>query len=547
MKIVLSGIMLSLYSVLSYAEIQATIDPPQVSTSETFTLTLTQHDSQSGGVPDLTPLQKDYIILGTERHLSYSIINGQSESSSEWVITLKPIKTGILTIPAITMGAEHSTPISINVEANAQKQDTSDEDDLNQDVMLKTEVNEKKPYVNQQIIYTVKLYNSKQLLDADYQGPQVKDALVVPLGDTKRYQTVKNTINYLVEEQNYAIYPQKSGSLTILSPTFTALIYAFNPQRVKVQDKGINLTVLPIPPQYKGKVWLPAKQVKLTEHYENANQTLLQGSTLTRTVTLEGTALPAQLLPNLDFAEPEGASVYPEKGVTHSQIKQGQLVDSIEFKVTYLFNKGGKITIPELNVPWFNTATGKNEHALLPARTIDITPALSSNIKSVTPVTRQSGSVPQNNVPLKSSPEPDQNNKPWLIALFFALAWVITLFLWWQQKHRKLLGKGHYKSALKQLEKACIACNPKQARDALLTWAALHWPDASLLNLTDLTKLVRDVHLKKELQRLSQVLYKNEGNKLWRGDELLKAIHAIKKGPDLKKPKANILPPINPF
>lgn len=63
--------------------------------------------------------------------------------------------------------------------------------------------------MNQQIIYKVTLYNSKHLLDADYQGPQVENALLIPLGQEKRYQTQKNNINYLVEEQNYAIFPQK--------------------------------------------------------------------------------------------------------------------------------------------------------------------------------------------------------------------------------------------------------------------------------------------------------------------------------------------------
>lgn len=45
----------------------------------------------------------------------------------------------------------------------------------------------------------------------------------------------------------------------------------------------------------------------------------------------------------------------------NNQIKQGNLVGSTVNKVTHLFNKAGKICLPELRLPWFNTETGKKE------------------------------------------------------------------------------------------------------------------------------------------------------------------------------------------
>ncbi|EHL32421.1 hypothetical protein LDG_5377 [Legionella drancourtii LLAP12] len=367
-KLIISGFF-CLFSVLAQAEVQLQLDSSQVSLEEPFRLMLTQDNLQTGsGIPDLTPLRKDFFILGTERSVNYAIINGQTQSSSTWTITLKAQKVGTLTIPPIKIGNEQTAPLTISVantdtDANANdaavKQPTKQ-----QDIMLTTEVNEKNPYVNQQITYKVTLYNSKQLLDANYQGPKVDNALLVPLGSEKRYQTQKNNVQYLVEEQSYAIFPQKSGPLKITSPVFNALVYNFEPQRVKVEDKTITLNVQPIPKQYADKKWLPAKQVKLTEKYENISQTLSEGSTLVRTVTLEGVGIPAQLLPMLNFAETDAFNVYPEKGQEKNQIIQGELISTTKIKVTYLLNKSGKITIPELRLPWFNTETGKEEIAL---------------------------------------------------------------------------------------------------------------------------------------------------------------------------------------
>jgi hypothetical protein len=549
MKKLLIGICFGLFSVLVQAEIQVQVDPAQVTLGEAFKLSLSQGDPQNGGVPDLTPLQKDFVILGTERNVNYNIINGQTQSSSQWIVTLRAKKTGILTIPALKIGLEQSSALTINVEVsgNDNAQDLQNDSSQQDGVMLIGKVDEKKPYLNQQITYTVKLYLSKRFMDAKYQVPKVDDALVKFLGEEKQYQMVQNNINYVVVEQKYAIFPQKQGTLKIQSPIFSALVYDFDPQRIQVQDKPITLEVQPIPPQYKGKAWLPAKQIKLSEAYENSNQTFSQGSTITRTVTIEGVAIPAELLPTLNFDSTDAYNVYPEKGAENTQEKQEQLTSSTEIKVTYLFNKAGKVTIPEVRLPWFNTATGKEEVAVLAPRSIDILPSASASMNNTSaPVVAQNKAVNQSPSETKLAAQTN-NNGAWMVALLFAIAWIITLGLWGWQRHSRGIGRGLYKKALSDLNKACSESNPGNARDALLKWASLQWPDAPLLNLTDLTKLVRDAHLKKQLHILSQVLYGNEDKALWRGDELIRAVNSVKRVKSRAERKTKILPPINPF
>ncbi|RUR13833.1 BatD family protein [Legionella sp. km772] len=546
MKRLFFALVLSTYVFMVHAEIQVQVNPSPVTINETFQLTLTQSDAQAGGVPDLSVLQKEFIILGTARQVNYSVINGQSTSTSQWVVTLKPLKTGVLSIPAIKMGAESSAPMTINVEAAGTKQDNSDFDQ--QDLLLKTSVNQDRPYVNQEIIYTVKIYNSKRLLDADYEAPKADNGLIIPLGDTKQYQTVQNNTSYVVEEQKYAVFPQKSGEFTISSPSFTALVYGFDPQRVKVSDKATKLTIQPIPPQYQG-AWLPAKKVSLSEEYENANQSLSQGSTLVRTVVVEGTGIPAQLLPSLDFKNSDAFSVYPEKGTDRNQIKQDELVGRTEFKVTYLFNKPGKIIIPELKLTWFNTTTGKEEIAILAPRSLDITPSLTTN-SSQTPTTSQVPTTTAANkaesLPVGSLPVKDTSYWPWLLALFFAAAWLITLGLAWWKKPRGTRRKHTEKKALESLKEACTSGNPQAARDALLKWASINWPDVALLNLNQLAQLTHDSQLKKQIQLLSQALYKKH-NHTWRGEELCQAVLALKANKTGWTGKTTVLPPINPL
>lgn len=537
---------LSLLSVMSFAEVQVQLEPSQITLGDTFQLTLTQDRSQNAGAPDLTALQKNFAILGTERSINYSVINGQTQSINQWVILLKALKPGIFTIPAIKLGSDQSAPITINVSAGSKVQDLPDNPMQQQDIVLLTEVHQKQPFVNQQVVYKVKIYvnTDKQVLDASYQGPQVDNALLMSLGEAKRYRSIQNNTNYIIEEQQYVLFPQKSGTLKITSPILRAMVFDFDSQRIQAQDKSINLTVAPIPKQYTAKTWLPAKKIALSEQYENTSQSFSQGSTLVRTITLEGVGVPTELLPNLSFDESDVYNVYPEKGTDQNQAVQGDIVGSKHMKITYLFNKSGKVTIPELRVPWFNTETKKNEVAVLAPRSLDISPSGSTKKVLSEPVVQNHST---NQLIPAVSGKQSGFNWGWIAALFLAIAWVVTLFLWRGQKKPKHTAKKPYKKALDELNKACAECNPQKARDALLQWGALHWPDAPLLNLTDLAKLVRDVQLKKQINLLSQVLYKTEEKALWRGDELVRAVNAIKQNRVDKSSKANVLPPINPF
>ena len=96
------------------------------------------------------------------------------------------------------------------------------------------------------------------------------------------------------------------------------------------------------------------------------------------------------------------------------------------------------------------------------------------------------------------------------------------------------------------MHKACIKNNPKRAHTALLRWAAVQWPDADILNLHQVAKLVHDSTLKKQLNVLSNVLYSKENNIQWQGDALWRSLKAYLNSKPTAKGKSTDLPPINP-
>lgn len=549
----LAGLLI-FFVTLAHAELSAELSESEVSLDEPFKLTITQENTQDSGIPDLTPLQKEFNVIGTERSINYLLIDGQARSTKQWIILLSAKKEGQLRIPAISIGQQSTKPLIITVTASptatGAQQSTARDKDKDKDVLLATELSNDSPYVNQQVIYTVKLYTSRRLLDADYQGPQIEDALIIPLGNARRYQSVENNRVYAVEEQRYAIFPQKSGDIEVISPTFKALVYDVIPRRVSVDDKSKHLSVKPIPEHYQGRNWLPAQNIRLSETYEPDTISFTQGHTLTRTITIESTGIPAQLLPPLQIESNEQFNAYPEKPEESNTVRHQQLLGRTSTKITYLFSKPGKITIPEVRLPWFNTTTGEEAVAVLPARDIEVKPAAvtaqqappsasGSNAQALKQNTASAPSKPVNQNPEFLSPG-------WILAALFALAWFVTLFLWFWQKRKQQGSKNGSKSALKDLQLACQQHHRQKAKEALLQWFKGQWPEAQLLNLTDLSKRIRDPRLKKQINLLSQSLYSHNTSQ-WQGDELWRALLAYKNTVADKKSRTNPLPPIHPF
>lgn len=524
--------------------INAQIEPTTAHVGEPLQLTLKLDNAQTGGTPDLTPLQKDFIITGTQASLSYSAINGVAKSTNTWIIQLIAKKSGLITLPPIQVGHLSSTPIQVNITEHADEISTEKESapqEENATVMLKCEASPATPFINQQVIYTVKLYNRHSLLEADYQPPQVDDALLIPLGEGRRYQTTLKGYQYNVDEQQYAIFPQKSGELHIKPPSLNAVVYDGTAKPIHIKGNPTPIKIAPIPASNTTSHWLPAQQVGLTELYEPSSTDIVQGDTIVRTLRLQAMAMPAELLPTYTFADSKQFSVYPEKPETQNTLRQQTLIGTTVTKVTYLFNQAGKAIIPPLSVTWFNTQTGQEEVITLPAH--ELTVALKPGSPNTSLTTTPKTAVHKKLItpPPITLPKHSFTLLYWIIGVVSMVGIVIAAL---RIQSRCFTITRKKRAALKSLKKACAMNDRTNARRALLNWAALQKPGVVLLNLDALTWL-DNPELQKQIQVLSRALYSPEET-AWNGNALWLAIQHYRPRPLLKKSPYQ-LPPIHPI
>ncbi len=237
LMISLLALLLMLAVNTSEASVRATLDRDAAFAGESLTLTIESDGLQSGLQPDITPLEKDFDVLGISTSTQVNIINGQRSDKTLWQVQLQPQHTGLLRIPPLNIGGKQTAALELKITEAPQQASTQS----GQHVFVKAEVNSvgKQTYVQQQIPYTVRLYYDKRLLEGELSAPNPDNAVVEQLGEDKNYSTVSNGHRYQVIERHYVISPEKSGSLHIPPATFSGRIAV--PERQKRNSRSGSL------------------------------------------------------------------------------------------------------------------------------------------------------------------------------------------------------------------------------------------------------------------------------------------------------------------
>ncbi|MBF0177620.1 MAG: BatD family protein [Magnetococcales bacterium] len=430
------------------AGVSARVDQSVLAAGDSLRLTLTLSGDQGRmPQPDLTPLQKDFQVLGSESERNLRIINGHRESTTGLSITLMPLRTGKLTIPSLEVAGMKTTPIAIEVlPAGSPTQGGSSGPNGGNSVgdnapsgayFLTAEVDTKTPYVQGQVILKVRFYRAIQFTQGEIADPVIEDALVERLGEDRPFTTDIKGRTYEVLERNYAIFPQKSGPITLPGLLFqgqariarqrgrapqTFSPFANDPffqnflghdpfanlleptRPVRLHSDPILLEVRPRPTTFTGPWWLPAAQVTLSDQGLSDPVHLKVGDPLTRTVGLFAKGLAATQLPEIPKPHLDGINIYPDQPVIQSQVKGKWILGEREEKWAIVPSQPGTYTLPAIEIPWWDITEDRAKVAKLPARTITVLPAAGTTPPPVAGAPSPASVLPRSTNPQVGTP-----------------------------------------------------------------------------------------------------------------------------------------------
>lgn len=562
-------------------EIESALDRNPVPINESFTLTFVS-EIDPDGEPDLLPLSAHFEILNVARGSQYSAVNGTLLRKFTWQIQMMAKEPGTLQIPAINFGKDRSKPLTVTVTWNGGSRNKtpgpgqapspmpappgsgSGAAPDGPGAMIELDASPKNPYVQAQVVVTVRVL-SRVAFTGDLGQPEIPGILLEKLDPDRQYTAVRNGLQYRVDERRYAMFPQKSGPLTIppveLLGEFVDPMTGMGPvgraaqKKFRLRSDSFNVDVKPIPAAFSGKVWLPASKLSLKEAWKPDGTTVAAGDAVTRTLTIKADSVSAGVLPDLDLGvTTQDFRQYPDQPVTKEDKTGAGMTSQRDQKIALIPVGPGKFTLPAIDLPWWNTSEDRMEVAHLPARILTVTPGAAKPAAAPEPlgVVNPGSALPDGAPAIDSgaaSPaiaatSPTHDRWFW-VALVALSGWILTALAWfWQSWHRKGIasdevlevtperGRLRVTEALKRLKKACEAGDLGAARDAVEAWSLEHWAG---LTAEDRHEALREL-LGTRLLELDRGLYGQEqatwdGKAFWRHleDRLLEARRSQKK------------------
>jgi len=524
---------LMLLTVPAQAALEASVDRTRLVEGETLELTLETEAANRFAQPDLSALEEHFDIRNSRQLSLVSQLDGRTQPVTRWVISLMPKRTGFVVIPPLRLDELVSQPISLQVltAGEAARDNTAQM----APIFIDAEVDTETPYVQAQVLLTLRVYHSVSLYDdSTLTGLDIPDARVESLGGPRNYERLINGIRHGVIEVRYAIFPMRSGALEVPSQLFTATTM---PSRtadstiargrlVQVRSPGITLQVRPIPPDYPpGAPWLPATDVSLSQAWQpDPGLDLLAGESLTRSFTIQAVGLNASQLPELSSLAGgtlAGLREYTDQPLLENLVVDGGIGGLRQDSAALLVQQPGTFQLPPIRLYWWDTAADALRETQLDAVELNV---MSSQSFVASPA------------PTAVAASEDIVIAPtllyWQLATaLLGMAVLFCLWLLWRTRRALEALRNPYQdeeifdeevqgNPLTDLQSACRSNQPGEARKALEIWARQQDSDG-LIGLTH-----QHPELAEALDELNACLF-GQADHPWRGKPLWRAVRMV--------------------
>ena len=301
----------------------------------------------------------------------FEVVNGQVNSGIDYTFFLQPQKTGIFEIGPVEVTVDGKTYRSNTATLTVVKQPESSGADRGP-LFLTAGLSSTKVYVEEQSIYTLKLYHQTRVSNISLDLPEIEHLTFKQLGKPIEYQGFYNGRSYDIVEIRYALLPSEEGicgiepsrmKMTVAQPGrrshrgfFDDPFFSFSTGRaVAVTSEPMELNVLPLPG--KGK---PLDSSGLVGNFKINSKlepnTIKAGESVTLTVIVNGRGN-VNRIPDLKWPEPDHIKVYADEPVLQVKEDAKGLSGSKTMKWALVPEKEGRYKIPSLSLNFFDTKT----------------------------------------------------------------------------------------------------------------------------------------------------------------------------------------------
>ena len=452
-------------------------------------------------------------------------------------------------------------------------------------ILLEVHADRMQPYQHERVLLQVQLYASSDITEGALGAPEIRGTAVLPIGEDQHIEKEQDGMRYHGIERSYVILPEASGPLVIPPIRFEGRMHPPRPaprarsprdffeeffsgspldedllagflgvgnRRVVIESEPIALNVRPRPEAAAGQWWLPAREVALSERWDSAAGPARVGEPLTRRIELRADGASPSQLPTLLADEVEGVKQYAEAPHAKETLRGTLRVD----ETTLIPTRPGTITLPAVEVAWWDTQADAPRTATLPARTVEVLPAVAvGNQPAGDGAARATTGAPLPETDVRAgAPSPSGGDarpdpRPWAALLATGVGAALFLAVGLVRRRGRSPGANPQspptrRACERALRRACARNDLAAAEAALRSLGRALAPEGSSLSGTRWAFGLGAPGLVQEIARLQAMRYLSEDER-WNGAALWKAWRLARgKQRPARAPRA--LPPLYP-
>jgi hypothetical protein len=351
--------------------------------------------SESDSLPVFKGMEDFHIIQGGTSS-RFEVINGQVNSGIDYSFFLQPKKTGTFEIGPVEISVDGKTCTSNKTTLTIVEQPQSEDIDRGP-VFLTAGLSSTKVYVEEQSIYTLKLYHQTRVSNISLDLPEAEHLTFRQIGKAIEYRSFYNGRSYDVLEIRYVLIPLKEG-IYIIEPSKMEMIvarpesrshrglfddpfFSFSTGRPRIlASEHMELNVLPLPDKEKPSDFSGlVGSFNITSRMEP--DTLKVGESATLTIVVNGRGN-ANRIPDLNLPEPDHIKVYADEPVLEIKEDAEGLSGSKIMKWALVPEREGRYKIHPLSLSFFDTETLRYKKIETPSLSITVLPGKAKQIQA---------------------------------------------------------------------------------------------------------------------------------------------------------------------
>lgn len=377
----------------------------------------------------------------------------------------------------------------------------------------------KQAWVGQRLPFFIEL-NTRGSFDGSptFSIPQIPGTVILKVGNPVVSSRQIDGEDWFTQRHEFALFSQRDGTLEI--PAIPIRFSSRNGFTGPVTDidaksEALTLTIQRPPGSEDIGFLITTDSLEITETWEPEPASAGIGSVFKRTINQRAVEMTGMALAPAPTRAPEGTRLYPGRAEVTDKTERGDFLGERRETITYLIEKPGTITLPEITFNWWNPTTKTIESKSLPAVTFDV-PA-----------------------PPEVAASSNSTRKliwPWLlaIALIAITAWQRKTLASLAFQICKALNPPHRVAARKLLR----ACRANDAAQASAAWSA--WIDTRPAGYQP------PPDLQLAVLNMQRHLFGPAPASPWQGDNLARAFQQQAIAFSTIKHEAFPLPPLNP-